>query len=144
MRFMVLVKADTFSESGELPDAELMSQMGAYNEALMQAGILVAGEGLHPSSRGVRVQFSGTQRTVLNGPFPHTRELVAGYWIWQCASLEEAIEWAKKCPNPMPGDSDLEIRQIYELDELGDAVTPEIRAQEDRLRVSLQRQQAGS
>ncbi len=133
-KFMVMVKATESSEAGAMPPQELMEAMMAYNEALVNAGIMLAGEGLHPSSRGVRVRFSGDKRTVLDGPFAETKELVAGYWLWRCASLNEAIEWVKRCPNPMLEDSDIEIRQIYELEDFGDIVTPEIAAKEQELR----------
>jgi hypothetical protein len=133
-KFMVMVKATESSEAGAMPPQELMEAMMAYNEALVNAGIMLAGEGLHPSSRGVRVRFSGDKRTVLDGPFAETKELVAGYWLWRCASLDEAIEWVKRCPNPMLEDSDIEIRQIYELEDFGDIVTPEIAAKEQELR----------
>jgi hypothetical protein len=137
MRFMVLVKATKDSEENTMP-VELMQQMltemGAYNEELIKAGVLVAGEGLHPSSKGVRVKFSGSKRTVVDGPFAETKELVAGYWIFDVKSKEECIEWVKRCPNPMPGDSEIEIRQIMDVEDFGEAATPEIRAQEARLR----------
>ena len=134
MRFIVFVKATKESEAGEMPSTELLEAMGNYNEELVKAGIMQTGEGLHPSSRGVRVHFSGAKRTVTNGPFPETDQLVAGFWIWKVKSKEEAIEWAKRCPNPMPGDSDLELRQIFEMEEFGAELTPELRAQEERLR----------
>jgi hypothetical protein len=137
MRFMVLVKATKDSEENTMPP-ELMQQMliemGAYNEELIKAGVMVAGEGLHPSSKGVRVKFSGSKRTVVDGPFAETKELVAGYWIFDVKSKEECIEWVKRCPNPMPGDSEIEIRQIMDVEDFGEAATPEIRAQEARLR----------
>jgi hypothetical protein len=135
MRFMVLVKANKSSEAGDLPDAKLLTEMGKYNEELMKAGVLLAGEGLHPSSKGTRVRFSGDKRTVIDGPFPETKELVAGFWLFQVKSKEEAIEWVKRCPNPHPGtESELEIRQVFEADDFGAALTPELRAQEERLR----------
>jgi hypothetical protein len=134
MRFMVMVKATPDSEAGVLPTQEEFAAMGAFNEQLVQAGVMEAGEGLHPSSRGVRVAFSGADRRVIEGPFPQTRELVAGFWIWKCGSLQEAIEWVKKCPNPMRTDSEIEIRQIYSAEDFGDALSPELRAQEERLR----------
>ena len=134
MRFMVLVKASKESEAGIMPDTKLFEAMGKYNEELVKAGIMLAGEGLHPSSKGVRVRFSGSKRTVINGPFKETNELVAGFWLWQVKSKEEAIEWLKRCPNPMPGDSEIELRQVYEAEDFGEALTPELRAQEDRLR----------
>ncbi len=134
MRFMVLVKASRDSEAGVMPDTKLLEEMGKYNEALVKAGILLAGEGLHPSAKGVRVRFSGKERTVINGPFSETRELVAGFWLWQVKSREEAIEWLKRCPNPMPGESEIELRQVFEAEDFGAALTPELRAQEERLR----------
>jgi hypothetical protein len=134
MKFMILVKATKDSESGALPDEKLLTEMGKYNEELVKAGIMLAGEGLHPSSKGARVQFSGTKRTVMDGPFAETKELVAGFWLWQVKSKEEAIEWVKRCPNPMPGDSEIEIRQIFEPEDFGAALTPELREQEARLR----------
>ena len=138
MRFMVMVKATPNSEAGVLPGPELFEAMGRYNEELVKAGIMKAGEGLHPSSKGARVRFSGSSRTVIDGPFAETKELVAGFWLWECKSLGEAIEWVKKCPNPMPGeDSEIEIRRIYEAEDFGEAFTPEERAREDRLREQL-------
>ena len=138
MRVMVLVKADKDTEAGVLPDEKLLAEMGTYNEELVKAGVMKAGEGLHPSSKGARVHFSGTKRTVIDGPFAETKELVAGFWIWECKSLAEAIEWVKKCPNPMPGeDSDIEIRRIYEAEDFGEAFTPEERAREEQLRERL-------
>jgi hypothetical protein len=134
MKFMVIVKATKDSEAGVMPGTELLAAMGKYNEELVKAGIMQAGEGLHPSSKGARVRFSGAKRTVIDGPFAETKELIAGYWIWQCKSLAEAIEWAKRCPNPMPGESDLEIRQIFEAEDFGAEFTPELRQQEERLR----------
>ena len=135
MRFMVIVKASQDSEAGKLPSRELFEAMGRYNEELAEAGILLAGEGLHPSSTGVRVRFSGDRRTVIDGPFTETRELIAGYWLWQVQSKEEAIEWVKRCPNPMPGtEAEIEIRQVFEADDFGAALTPELREQEERLR----------
>jgi hypothetical protein len=134
MRFMVLVKATPESEAGVLPSAEMFAAMGKFNEELAKAGVLQAADGLHPSSKGARVRFSGKDRKVIDGPFAETKELVAGFWIWQCASMEEAIEWVKRCPNPMPGDSEIEIRRIYEAADFGDALTPELREQEERLR----------
>ena len=133
MRFMVIVKATTDSEAGVMPSQELLTAMGKYNEELVKAGVMLAGEGLHPSSKGVRVRFSGPRRTVIDGPFSETKELIAGYWLWQCKSLDEAIEWAKRCPNPMPGESDLEIRQVFEAEDFGAEFTPELREQERRL-----------
>ena len=138
MRFMVMVKATPNSESGVMPEPEMFEAMGKYNEELVKAGIMKAGEGLHPSSQGARVHFSGTKRTVVDGPFAETKELVAGYWLWECKSLQEAIEWVKKCPNPMPGeDSDIEIRRIFEAEDFGAAFTPEEREREERLRARM-------
>jgi len=134
MRFMILIKATKDSEAGTMPSEELLTEMGQYNEALVKAGILLAGEGLHPSSKGARVRFSGTSRTVLDGPFAETKELVAGFWLWQVNSLEEAIKWVKRCPNPMLGDSEIEIRRVFEAEDFGDALTPELRVQEEHLR----------
>ncbi len=137
MRFMVLVKATRDSEAGVMPSEQLLAEMGRFNEELVKAGVMQAGEGLHPSSRGARVRFSGKDRKVIDGPFAETKELVAGFWIWQCASLQEAIEWVKRCPNPMPGDSEIEIRQIFEAEDFGAEFTPELREQEERLRAQL-------
>ena len=134
MRFMVMVKATRESEAGALPDEKLLAEMGRFNEELVQAGVMLAGEGLHPSSKGARVRFSGRERTVIDGPFAETKELVAGFWLWKCASLQEAIDWLKRCPNPMPGESEIEIRQIFEAEDFGEAFTPELREQEERLR----------
>jgi hypothetical protein len=133
MRFMVLVKASKDSEAGVMPDEKLLAAMGKYNEELVKAGVMLAGEGLHPSSKGARVKFSGTKRTVVDGPFAETKELVAGYWLWQVKSKEEAIEWLKRCPNPMPGDSEIELRQVFEAEDFGALLTPELRAQEERI-----------
>lgn len=134
MRFMILVKATADSEAGVMPSEEMLAAMGRYNEELVQAGVMLAGEGLHPSAKGARVVFSGKNRTVVDGPFSETKELVAGFWMWKCASLQEAIEWVKRCPNPMPTDSEIEIRQVFEAEDFGEALTPELREQEDRLR----------
>ena len=134
MRFMILVKATQDSEAGKMPSTQLLTEMGKYNEQLVKAGIMLAGEGLHPTSKGARVRFSGKDRTVSRGPFPNPNELVAGFWIWKCNSLAEAIEWVKKCPNPMMEDSEIEIRQIFEAEDFGPALTPELREQEARLR----------
>lgn len=135
MRFMVIVKATKQSEAGVLPDQKLLAAMGKYNEELARAGVLLAGEGLQPSSKGARVKFSGDKRTVIDGPFAETKELIAGFWLWQCKSKEEAIEWVKRCPNPMPGEeSEIEIRQVFEADDFGAEFTPELREQEERLR----------
>jgi hypothetical protein len=136
---MVIVKATKSSEAGALPSEELLTEMGKYNEELNKAGVLLAGEGLHPSSKGARIRFAGEKRTVIDGPFTETKELVAGFWLWKCASLQEAIEWAKRCPNPMPGEeAELEIRQVFEADDFGPEFTPELRAQEERLRAELE------
>ena len=137
MRFMILVKADKNSEAGVLPDEKLLTEMGKYNEELVKAGIMLAGEGLHPSSKGARVKFSGKNRTVVDGPFSETKELIAGFWLWQCKSKEEAIEWVKRCPNPMQGESEIEIRQVFENEDFGAEFTPELRAQEDRIRAEI-------
>jgi hypothetical protein len=141
MRFMVMVKATKDSEADALPSEELLAQMGKYNEELVKAGVLLAGEGLHPSSKGTRVQFSGDKRTVVDGPFTETKELVAGFWLFQVKSKEEAIEWVKRCPNPMPGDSEIEIRQVVEADDFGAEFTPELREQEERQRAQVAAQQ---
>ena len=138
MRFMVMVKATKESEAGVMPSQELLAEMGKFNEELVKAGIMLAGEGLHASSKGARVRFSGTKRTVIDGPFAETKELVAGFWIWQVKSKEEAIEWVKKCPNPMREDSEIEIRQIFEAEDFGDEFTPELRKQEERLRAEIE------
>ena len=134
MRFMVMVKATAESEAGVMPSQELLAEMGKFNAELVDAGVMLAGEGLHPSSKGARVKFSGAQRTVVDGPFPETKELVAGFWLLQVKSLDEAIEWVKRCPNPMEGESEIEIRQVFEADDFGEQLTPELREQERRLR----------
>ena len=140
MRFMLLVKADKNSEAGVMPDEKLLAEMGKYNEELVKAGVLLAGEGLHPSSKGARVRFSGNQRTVVDGPFAETKELVAGFWLIQVKSKEEAIEWVKRCPNPMPGsESEIEIRQVFEADDFGAEFTPELRRQEEQLRERMEK-----
>ena len=142
MRFMVIIKADKRSEAGEMPTHGLLEAMGKYNEELVKAGVMLAGEGLHPSSKGARVKFSGSKRTVIDGPFAETKELVAGFWIWQVKSLEEAIEWVKRCPNPMPGsEPEVEIRQVFENEEFGAEFTPELREQEDRIRAMAEKNQ---
>ena len=134
MRFMVLVKATKESEAGVMPGTELLAAMGRYNEDLVKAGVMLAGEGLQPSSKGARVRFNGTRRSVIDGPFAETKELVAGFWLWECRSKEEAIEWAKRCPNPFPdGESEIEIRQVFEADDFGAEFTPELREQEQRV-----------
>jgi hypothetical protein len=137
MRFMVIVKATADSEAGVMPSEELLAAMGRYNEELVEAGVMLAGEGLHPSAKGVRVKFSGDQRSVTDGPFSETKELIAGFWIFQVASLQECIDWVKRCPNPMPGESEIEIRQIFEAEDFGAEFTPELREQEARLRARI-------
>jgi len=137
MRFMVMVKATADSEAGAMPSTELLEAMGRYNEELAKAGVMLAGEGLQPSSKGARVRFDGASRTVIDGPFTETKELVAGFWILQCKSLEECIEWVKRAPNPMPGESEIEIRQVFEADDFGDEFTPELREHEARLREQI-------
>jgi hypothetical protein len=139
MKFMVLIKADRDSEAGVMPSTELLAAMGKYNEELVNAGVMLAGEGLHPSSRGARVKFSGNQRIVTDGPFIETKELIAGYWLWQVKSKEEAIEWVKRCPNPTGAEGEIEIRQVFEADDFGPEFTPELRAQEDRIRAKAEK-----
>jgi hypothetical protein len=134
MRFMILVKADQNSEAGVLPDQKMLTEMGKYNEELAAAGVLLAGEGLHPSAKGARVRFSGSKRTVIDGPFAETKELIAGFWLWQVKSKEEAIEWVKRCPM---ADAEIEIRQVFEAEDFGPAFTPELREQEERLRAQV-------
>lgn len=141
MRVMVIVKATKNSETGALPNEKLLAEMGKFNEELVKAGIMQAGEGLHPSSKGKRVRFSGGKKTVIDGPFTETKDLIAGFWLWQVKSIEEAVEWARRCPDPMPGeDAELEIRPIFEAEDFGQEFTPELRAQEDRLRAEIDRQ----
>jgi hypothetical protein len=140
MRVMVIVKANKDTEAGVMPTEQLLKEMGDYNEQLVKAGIMVAGEGLHPSSKGVRIEFSGKKQTVVDGPFAETKELIAGYWLWQVKSMQEAIDWAKRCPNPTGEHSVLEIRPIFEAEDFGEEFTPELRAQEDRLRAEVERQ----
>src|SRR5689334_6160968 len=135
MRFMILVKANKDSEAGVLPSEKLLTEMGKFNEELVNAGVMLAGEGLHASSKGARVKFSGDKRTVIDGPFAETKELIAGYWVWQVKSKEEAIEWVRRCPNPHAEDCEVEIRQIFEAEDFGDALTPEMREKEERMRV---------
>src|SRR2546426_5038606 len=138
MRFMILVKATKNSEAGVLPDEKLLTAMGKYNEELAKAGVLLAAEGLQPSSKGARVRFSGAKRTVIDGPFTETKELIAGFWLWQVKSREEAIAWVKRCPNPMPGkESEIEIRQVFEAEDFGAEFTPELREQEERIRAQV-------
>ncbi len=140
MRFMVIVKASKDSEAGVMPGEKLLTEMGKFNEELVNAGIMLAGEGLQASSKGARVKFSGDKRTVVDGPFAETKELIAGYWIWKCESLAEAIEWVKKCPNPHPDqESEIEIRQVFEAEDFGEEFTPELREQEDRIRAQAEK-----
>jgi hypothetical protein len=142
MRFMIIVKATPESEAGTMPKQELLAAMGKFNEELVAAGIMLAGEGLQPSSKGAaRVRFKGDKRTVIDGPFAEAKELVAGFWIWQCKSFEEALEWVKRCPNPHDEEGELEIRQIFELEDFGSELTPELRASEERLRTELESRQ---
>ena len=138
MRVMVLVKANKDTEAGVMPSEELLTQMGNYNEELVKAGVMLAGEGLHPTSKGARVKFSGPKRTVIDGPFAETKELIAGFWVWQVKSLEEAIEWVKRCPNPTGDESEIEIRPVFEAEDFGAEFTPELRAQEERLRAQAE------
>jgi len=140
---MVIVKATRDSEAGVLPSKELITAMGNYNEELVKAGIRLAGEGLKPSSQGKRLRFSGSKRTVIDGPFSETKELIAGYWIWQVRSMEEAVEWLKRCPNPMPGESEVEIRPVFEACDFGENLTPEAREQEERLREQIASRKVG-
>jgi hypothetical protein len=141
---MVLVKATKSSEQGEMPSEKLLADMGKFNEELVKAGIMLAGDGLHPSSKGKRVRFSGGKRTIVDGPFAETKELVAGYWMWQVKSMDEALEWLRRCPDPMPGEeSEIEIRPVFEAEDFGAEFTPELRAQEERLRAGLDRQKKG-
>ena len=139
MRVMVMVKATKESEAGQMPGTDLLAAMGSFNEELVKAGVMLAGEGLHPSSKGKRVRFSGKERTVIDGPFAETKELVAGYWMWQVKSMEEAVEWVRRCPNPMESESEIEIRPVFEADDFGAEFTPELRAQEERLRAEAER-----
>ena len=144
MRFMVMIKANKDSENGVMPSEKLLAEMGRFNEELVKAGVMLAGEGLHPSKKGARVRFSGSKRTVVDGPFAETKELVAGFWLWQVKSKEEAIEWAKRCPNPFPhGESVIEIRPIYEAEDFGAEFTPELRAQEERVRAQMENRNQG-
>ncbi len=145
MRVMVIVKATKNSEAGLMPSEQLLAEMGKFNEALVEAGIMQSGEGLHPSHKGKRVRFSGGTKTIVDGPFAETKELVAGFWVWKVKSMEEALAWVRRCPDPMPGeDAELEIRPIFETEDFGSELTPELRAQEDRLRAELERQQKRS
>jgi hypothetical protein len=142
MRVMVIVKATKNSEAGVMPSERLLADMGKFNEELVKAGVMLAGDGLHPSSKGKRVRFAGGKKTVIDGPFAETKELIAGYWIWQVKSMEEAIEWVRRCPDPMPGEeSEIEIRPVFEAEDFGKEFTPELRAQEERLRAEVERQQ---
>ena len=139
MRVMVIVKATKSSEAGALPSEKLLAEMGKYNEELVKAGVMLAGEGLHPSSKGKRVAFSGGKKTVVDGPFAETKELIAGFWLWQVKSMDEALEWVRRCPDPMPGEeSVIEIRPVFEADDFGKELTPELRAQEERLRAEVE------
>ena len=142
MRFMVIVKATKDSEAGALPDQKILAEMGKFNEELVKAGVMLAGEGLQPTSKGARVRFSDSKRTVIDGPFTESKELIAGFWLWQVKSLEEAIEWVKRCPNPHPGESEIEIRQVFEASDFGVEFTPELREQEERLRAQIEKQKA--
>lgn len=137
MKVMVMVKATPSSEAGVMPSEALLTAMGRFNEELVKAGVMLAGEGLHPSRRGKRVRFAGAKRTLIDGPFTETKELVAGFWVWQVKSIEEAVEWVKRCPNPMPEESEIEIRPLFEAQDFGAEFTPELRAQEDRLRAQI-------
>ena len=139
MRFMLIVKADKNTEAGVMPTEKELADMGNYNEELVKAGVMLAGEGLHPSSRGARVRFQGGKRSVIDGPFAETRELVAGFWLWQVRSMDEAIEWVRRCPNPHEGPCEIEIRPVFEAEDFGEAFTPELREQEQRLRERLER-----
>jgi hypothetical protein len=140
MRFMILLKADKNTEAGVLPDQKLLEDMGKYNDELVKAGVMLAGEGLQASSKGARVKFSGAKRTVIDGPFPETKELIAGFWMFQCKSKEEAIEWVKRCPNPLMGEAEIEIRQVFEAEDFGAEFTPELREQEERQRAQIAKQ----
>lgn len=137
MRFMIFIKATKDSEAGKMPSQQLLAEMGKFNEELVKAGVMLAGEGLHPSSKGARVRFSGNQRTVIDGPFTETKELIAGFWLWQVKSKEEAIEWVKRCPNPHNEAGEIEIRQVFEAEDFGAEFTPELREQEERLRAEM-------
>ena len=144
MRVMVIIKATKNSEAGVMPDERLLTEMGQYNEELVKAGVMLAGEGLHPSSAGKRVRFAGGQKTVVDGPFAETKELIAGFWLWQVKSMEEAVEWVRRCPDPMPGEeSEIEIRRVFSMEDFGDAMTPELRAREERLIAEVERQKNG-
>jgi hypothetical protein len=140
MRFMILIKANKDTEAGVMPSEQLLTDMGKFNEQLVKAGIMQAGEGLHPSSKGARIKFSGDKRTVVDGPFAETKELIAGFWIWKCKSKQEAIDWVKRCPNPTGAEAEIEIRQVFDAQDFGKEFTPELRAQEDRLRTEIEKQ----
>jgi hypothetical protein len=140
MRVMVMVKATPESEAGQMPKTEMLEAMGKFNEELVKAGIMLAGEGLHPSAKGARVRFSGKDRSVVDGPFTETKELIAGFWLWEVRSMEEALEWVKRCPNPMEGESEIEIRPVFEPDDFGEELTPELREAEERLRAQVEAQ----
>ena len=142
MRVMVIVKANKDSEAGVMPSQKLLEDMGKYNEQLVKAGIMLAGDGLHPSAKGKRVKFSGEKRTVVDGPFSETKELIAGFWIWQVRSMEEAVEWVRRCPNPMEGESWIEIRPVFEAEDFGKEYTPELRARDERLRAEIERKKS--
>ena len=139
MRVMVIVKASKESEAGQMPSEKLLTEMGKFNEELVKAGVMLAGEGLHPSVKGKRVHFSGSKRTVTDGPFTETKELIAGYWLWKASSMQEAVDWVKRCPNPMEGDSDIEIRPVFEAEDFGAEFTPELREQEERIRAQAEK-----
>ena len=141
MRFMIIIKADKNTEAGVMPSEQLLAEMGKYNEDLVKAGVMLAGEGLHSSSKGARVKFSGSKRTVIDGPFTETKEMIAGFWLWQVKSKQEAIEWVKRCPNPTGAESEIEIRQVFEAEDFGAEFTPELREQEERLRATLESKQ---
>jgi hypothetical protein len=141
---MVMVKATRESEAGVMPSEQLLAAMGRFNDELVKAGVMLAGEGLHPSAKGKRVRFAGSTRTVIDGPFSETKELVAGFWLWQVRSMEEAVEWVRRCPNPMPGESEIEIRPVFEAEDFGAELTPELRAQEERQRAEIAARQAGT
>jgi hypothetical protein len=142
MRVMVIVKATKDSEAGVMPSEALLKAMGDFNDELVKAGVMLAGEGLHPSGKGKRVRFAGKARTVIDGPFAETKELIAGFWLWQVKSMEEAVEWVRRCPNPMPGESEIEIRPVFEAEDFGEEFTPQLREQEERQRAELARRQA--
>jgi len=142
MRVMVLIKANKDSEAGAMPSERLLAEMGKFNEELVKAGVMLAGEGLHPSSKGKRIRFSGAKRTVIDGPFAETKELIAGFWLWQVRSMDEAVEWVKRCPNPMEFEAEIEIRQVFEAEDFGAALTPELREKEQRLRAQIEQQKS--